>query len=135
MRILSRMAGWAICACLLTAASPVPDTYAQPAKVKTKKKTKAKSVRRCMKFRQSMGEGESSVDFSLTSTCKISVVCQLEWDLQCSSGDEDEAETISSSKKTTTLDFSDTWEVNASASSCDLDWEINNVRWHCTPAE
>lgn len=135
MRLLAIVAMWSGCACLLFHASPLhphlPSAHAQ-SKVDTKRAAPAKSVRRCMTFKQSMGKDLESVDLRLTSRCKFEVVCSIEYQLVCSPETSEAAEI---NKNSSRLDFQDSWNVSASASSCEADWEIQNVRWSCTASE
>lgn len=141
MQFLSSVARWALCACLLTITNPLEtqslsttEAQAQPKKGrKGGKATKNKGVRRCVKFQQTLGSDEESVDLQLTNKCKFEVICSIEWDLSCSSSEGASIE--DSGKKSTTLDFSEKLDVNASAGVCELDWEITNVRWECVAVE
>jgi hypothetical protein len=134
------VARWALCACLLTITNPFDTQNLSTAEAQPKKSRKAgkagkksKGVRRCVKFEQTLGSDEESVDLQLTNKCKFEVVCSIEWDLQCSSSAGSSiAET---GKKATTLNFSESLDVNASAGVCELDWEIKNVRWECVAVE
>ena len=129
MRLLMTVAVWAGCACLL-AHSPPHDSMISPAHAQSKAKEApaGKSVRRCMGFKQRMGEDLESVDLSLTSRCKFEVVCSLEYQVVCS---EDQPDDIETTKRSSTLDFQDRWDLKASASRCEQDWEVQNVRWSC----
>lgn len=134
MRFLSSVALCAACVCLPVRLESNKSAVAH-AEPKVKRNSgKAKSVRRCIKFRQTLGADEESVDLQLTSKCKIEVVCSLEWEVVCSSHESDSVST-SEGSRSTTLDFLEEWQVNASAGSCESDWEIDKVRWHCLPAE
>jgi len=84
-----------------------------------------------MKFKQHMGKDEESVDLQLQSRCDFDVLCTLEWDLRCTGDDSPPSSTPE--KHSTTVDSSDTWQVNASAGTCEESWEIANVRWNCVP--
>jgi hypothetical protein len=46
-----------------------------------------------------------------------------------------QAEAVATEKRSTTLERSELWEVNASAATCQENWEIKDVRWHCVQAE
>jgi hypothetical protein len=135
MRLSSFVARWAICACLLTITNPFQSltsasAEAQPKKArKAGKAKKAKSVRRCVQFKQTLAEDQESVDLQLTNSCKFEVLCSVEWELQCSSSQG--SNTADESKEATTIDLSESWELNASASACEVDWEIKNVSWQC----
>jgi hypothetical protein len=138
MQLLSSVARWALCACLLTITNPfdshnVSVAQAQPKKGKASKANKNKGVRRCVKFQQTLGSDEESVDLQLTNQCKFEVVCSIEWDLQCSSSAG--SSIADTGKQATTLDFSESLDVNASAGACETDWEIKNVRWQCVATE
>lgn len=105
----------------------------EPGRCRGVNKDKNKGVRRCAKFRQTLGSDQESVDMTLTNQCKFEVLCSIEWDLQC-------APSLSTSsadkgKKATTLDYLESWDITASASPCALDWEIKNVRWRCVATE
>ena len=88
-----------------------------------------------MKFQQTLGSDEESVDLQLTSKCKFEVVCSMQWEVSCSASDEAQSASVDESKRSSTLEFSDTWQVNASAARCESDWEVRNVRWNCVPVE
>ncbi len=136
MRILSALGLRMLCVCMFASLIPLHSTispaHAQ-SKAKKKAKKKAKSVRKCMKFSQTLGTDEESVDLTLTSKCKFEVVCSLEWELSCSTNEG--TETAAPESRSTTLEFSDQWSVNASAASCEEDWKVGDVRWSCVPAQ
>jgi hypothetical protein len=136
------VARWALCVCLLTITTPLhhqaiasadaqpgKDIGAKKAKRAKKAKKAKKGVRRCVRFTQTLGSDEESVDLELVSECKFEVDCSVQWELQCSSPHGDEP--ADESSEATTLSTSESFSLNASASSCDLDWEIKNVTWKC----
>ena len=160
MRILSQLGLWALCVSTVLCISPLPTTipsaHAQvvtktkrivkraskskrkskrkgksksKSKGKGKSKSKSKSVRQCMKFSQSLGVDEESVDLKLRSRCKFEVECSLEWELSCTG--EDGAKSSSPASRSTSMDFTDDWRINASATSCEGDWEVGDVKWNC----
>lgn len=144
MRIFSHTGLWTLCVCLLVHLSSASTTvgsfaHAQsvkaPAKTKkvVKRKGRSKSVRHCMKFTQRLGADEESVDLKLKSQCKFEVVCSLEWELTCT--DDSGAKTSLPGKQSTSLEFTDDWSINASAATCETDWEVGDVRWNCVPAD
>ncbi len=148
MRRISSVARWALCACLLTISNPldsqssaIAEAQAQTkAKVrkalktkKTRKAKTAKSVRRCVNFTQTLGTDEESVDLQLTSDCKFEIACSVQWELQCSSSEGNEEKDAST--QATTLEYAESWNLNASASVCEVDWEIRNVSWQCAARE
>jgi hypothetical protein len=142
MHRISFVAGLALCACLLTISSPfetqvIPSAEAQPTLAgkggKAGKAGKAKSVRRCVDFKQTLASDEQSVDLRLTNGCKFEVLCSMEWKLECSSSEG--TSSADKSKEATTLGHSESWDLNASASACETDWEIKNVTWQCVANE
>jgi hypothetical protein len=142
MQRISAWARWALCACLLTITNPFSNQVTSAAEAQPKKSGKAKKagkagkakkkirgVRRCVDFKQSLAADEESVDLQLTNGCKFDILCSVEWEVQCSSPEGKRTE--DESKEATTLGFSESWDLNASASACELDWEIKNVSWQC----
>ena len=144
MRILSQTGLWALCACTVLSFSPLSATItsahaqgeAKNASHKAKRvvtrASKAKRVRRCMTFSQSLGSDEESVDLKLQSQCKFEVVCAMEWELTCT-GDNGSS-TSETARRSTSMDFTDTWSINATATSCEADWEVGDVKWNCVAA-
>ena len=145
MRILSRTGLWTLCVCALVTQGPLPtsapsqahaQSTAKPsppnATGKGKRAGRSQSVRQCMKFSQSLGDDEASVDLKLKSQCKFEVACSLEWELRCTG--DDGTKTSEPDKRSTTLDFSDRWSIKASADTCEGDWEVADVRWNCVAA-
>jgi hypothetical protein len=123
---------------LLTFTSPFQFQVGATAEAQPKKSSKAKKagkakkvrgVRRCVDFKQSLAGDEESVDLQLTNSCKFEILCSVEWEVQCSSSEG--TRTADEAKEATTLEFSESWDLNASASACERDWEIKNVSWQC----
>lgn len=139
MHCISFVARWALCACLLTITNPfdtqeVASAHAQTKKSgKSGKARKAKGVRRCVDFKQTLASDEESVDLQLTNSCKFEISCSVEWKLECSSSAGKSLK--DDSKKETSLDHLESWDLNASASACETDWEIKNVNWQCVASE
>lgn len=146
MRILSPSGLWSLCACtaLTFAALPslTPQARAQDgatAKAPKKKRVvkrdrkKIKSVRHCMDFSQRLGADEESVELQLESGCKFDVMCSLEWDLTCTN--DDGSKTSTPQKHSSSLEFTDAWNLSASAAMCEADWELADVKWNCVAVE
>lgn len=139
MHCISFVARWALCACLLTITNPfeaqtVASAQAQKKKSsKSGKARKAKGVRRCVDFTQSLASDEESVDLQLTNSCNFEISCSVEWKLECSTSVG--TSLTDQSKKATSLDHLESWDLNASASACETDWEIKNVSWQCIASE
>ncbi len=84
-----------------------------------------------MKFSQTLGADEESVDLELTSKCNFEVICSLEWELSCSTNAG--TATAAPESRSMTMEFTDRFRVNASAASCEEDWKVGDVRWSCVP--
>lgn len=137
MRFYFGIARWALCVCLIATFHfqisndyLVAEAHAKPKHRKGKPaKPKRENVRKCMRFHQSLGADEESVDMTLTSHCKSEVACKLEWDVICSL--DSNAAPTSKVSRSTSMDLGDTWEQTASANVCDNDWQIGSIRWSC----
>ena len=140
MSLLSRLGLWALCVCTLASLSPLcPHQLAQAAPKPDAHKTQRaqgksshrnnKSVRRCVRFSQQLGKDEESVDLRLENKCKFEVRCSLTWKLSCAGPGS--SATSEPSERSTTLDSHDDWTINASAATCEEDWEVGQVRWNC----
>ena len=139
MHCPSFVARWALCACLVTITSPFDTQEVASAQAQTKKAgksgkaRKAKGVRRCVDFKQTLASDEESVDLQLTNSCNFEISCSVEWKLECSSTTGKSL--ADDRKKETSLDHLESWDLNASASACETDWEIKNVNWQCVASD
>lgn len=115
MSVTARIAPWVfsvlILACTVSAAAGV----------------KRRSAARCVRYGQKMDAAHSGVDLRLDNRCGFAVACSIRWDLVCAGG----ASSPSSSELS--LERGQASTVNASASACEGDWEVANVRWSCDP--
>ncbi len=139
MRKIASVGQWMLCILVFTTSSfssselfSPSEAHAKGSKGKKSKKNR-KQISRCVSFSQSLGENERSVDFTLTNSCESEVICDIEWKLLCDDDTEDEP--ASHTKLSQSLSTSDTWEPNASASSCEGDWRISAVRWNCASGD
>jgi hypothetical protein len=115
MSSLARIAPWVfsvlILACAVSAAAGV----------------KRRSAARCVRYGQKMDAAQSGVDLRLDNRCAFAVACSVRWDLVCAGAGP------SPSSSELSLQRGQAQSVHASASACDGDWEVANVRWSCEP--
>lgn len=83
------------------------------------------SVRRCVKYGQTLAADRERVTIALTSRCDFRVSCELAWAVRCDGG-------ATGGEASFTLDRGDVGEAIASAAACHGDWEIADVRWSCS---
>ena len=117
MSVLARMAPW-LCSVLLLAACAASAAAG----------VKRRSAARCVRYGQKMDAARSGVHLRLDNRCGFAVACSIRWDLVCGAGT---ATNPSSSELV--LERGQAQTVHASASACDGDWEVANVRWSCDP--
>ena len=87
-----------------------------------------RSSARCVRYSQKMNGKQSGVDLRLVNRCRFSVSCSLEWQLVCAGQGAGGTELAHFD-----LERGETGATHASASACDGDWEVSNVRWSCDP--
>ena len=94
-------------------------------------KTPKKKIARCVKYTQTKGKDEQSVDVGLRNRCRYSVSCTVEWKISC------EAEPDVAPREhamTVELDRGAREIINASAASCgESSWGVDDIRWTCEP--
>jgi len=94
------------------------------------KAKKSRSLSRCVKYGQHLGEDKQSVDISLRNRCRMPVSCSVEWKITCDGEDgaghesADVLRLVKGARET----------LNASAAACgDEGWAVDDIKWECEP--
>jgi hypothetical protein len=88
-----------------------------------------RSIRRCVRFDQSLDTDGETVRLELANRCKVPVTCALEWVVRC------DGEIASRGERNLALAPGAAEVATASAAACDGDWSVDDVRWSCTTPE
>lgn len=125
-----RRARWPICAVALSLVAVSTSVLADSKS--SGKKSPKRTIAACTSFDQLDRADEDGVDFSITSSCDVTLACGIKWKLTCAP--ESKKRKTFREAAAFSLPTGTSAGVTASASRCGHDgWEIGEITWSCEP--